>query len=433
MTTHRRSSTSLARSTGARGERGHSRARWLALFVGGLAGATTSIGAHERAAFAAKPGTVGAVDVEVLAFSSNDAVEEAAALTDAFHHALVASPTLYDAGKSRALEAVALAIGCDDPMVPACAPKLAAALKSERFVYGVVKKTPPNRITVTLAYYDATQSKTGPLRTTVKTYEASPVSRDGASPELARIAQELLMQLVAGHVHAGVEVIVSGPAATQDSQLQEDGKVIATVTGGRATVELNVGKHHLELFATGFATSVAEVDVGVDGAHADFAPVSMAPAGPTDWKLYEGIGFAGVGLAFFAIGMKESLDLRAAQTDPTFTTYRRRWPNSVDDTCSQAQNGAEGPNPASSYAQKLAPTVADFCSSNHTKQLLQWVFYGLGVAGMATGGYLIWTDLGAADAKAATTPSAPTAPTATLRIAPLMTTSFGGVSLTGSF
>jgi hypothetical protein len=411
------------------GRRGHA-LRWSALFIGALAGAATFGTIADHAAFAAKSGTAGAVEIEVLALSSNDAVEEAAAMTDAFHHALVAAPAMTDAGKSRALEAVALAIGCDEPMLPACAPKLAATLKSDRFVYGVVKKTPPNRITVTVALYDASVSKTAPARTAVRTYEASPVSRDGASPELQRIAQGLLFELIGGHSKASIEVVVSGPAAAMTGDLYEGDTLLAKVTGGRATVEAGAGKHHLELRAAGYATAIADVDVGPDGAHAEFIPVSSAARAPTDWKLYKGIGFAGGGLLFLTLGAVESFGIRSIQNDPNLATYRRRWPTSTGDTCSQAQNGVEGPGLAGSYTTKLAPTVSSLCSSASTKEILQWVFYAVGAAGVGYGGYLIWTDLGARDAGVT---RAPTPAAASIRVAPVVSTSFSGVAFTGAF
>lgn len=427
MSTHLRSASSLHRNGPERS--GHSR-RWRALLFAVVAASATFGSIAERPARAAKTGTAGTVEIEVLALSSNDAVEEAAAISDAFRHALLAAPAMSDSGKSRALEAVALAIGCDDPMVPACAPKLAATLKADRFVYGVVKKTPPNRITVTVAYYDASVSKTAPVRTAVRTYEASPVSRDGASPELQRIAQGLLFELISGHSKATIDVVVSGAAAATTGELYEDGTLLAKVTGGRATIEAAAGKHHLELRTAGYSTSAADVDVGPDGAHAEFTPVSLSLTAPTDWKLYKGIGAAGVGAVFVALGAVESFGIRSLQNDPNLATYRRRWPTSTGDTCSQASNGVEGPGVASSYTIKLAPTVSSLCSSASTKEILQWVFYGLGAAGLGYGGYLIWTDLGASDASA---PHAPAPAAASIRIAPVVSTTFNGISLTGAF
>ena len=371
-------------------------------------------------AWAAAAGSPGAVEVEVLAFSSNDAVDEAAALTDAFKHALISAPGVADHGKSHALEAVALGAGCDDASAASCAPKIAVEIKYDKFIYGTIKKTPPNKITATLHYYNA-----GQIKTVAKTYDAGPVAKDGASPELKKIATEALFSLLGGAPKGAVEVTLSGPAANEDGELFENGQSVGKVTAGKGTLELPSGPHTLELRVKGFAASSGEVDVTPAGATLQLAPVRLPPSKPIDFQLYGGIAAIAAGAVFIGIGVSNSLAVLKAQDDPTFDTYRRRFRGTVD-VCSEARAGREG---ADASAPKLAGEVTRLCDETANKERAQYIFYGIGGALAIGGTILILTN------KSGSSSDKPADTTAKLRIQvnPVLTPTYQALSLTGSF
>ena len=350
-------------------------------------------------AFAAAPGTAGATEIEVLSFASNDAVEEALALTDAMKHALIEAQGVAEhtpgSGKGHALEAEALTVGCDDPMAAACAPKMAKDLKWDQFVYGTVKKTGSNKLTATLNYYNK-----GDIKTVAKTYDAGPVAKDGASPELKAIALDALYSLVGGPPKSKVEVTLVGPAANESGDLYEGAQKVGHVEGGHATVELVAGSHTLELKGVdGYGDTSGTVEVGGEGgSELKLSPVKLEGGKGLDWKLYGGIGAIAVGAVFIGVGVATSLSVHDAQNDGTFHDYQLHFPdpnrfsNGTSDVCSEAQAGHGGSGPSGPAPQSEIDYVKDFCDSTHKKQVLQWVWYGLGVAFIAGGTVLILTD-----------------------------------------
>lgn len=372
-------------------------------------------------AVAAKVGEPGVVEIEVLNFASSDAVEEASALTEAFRHALLGAPGLTDNGKSNALETEALTVGCDDAMDDKCAPKIAADIKVDRFIYGTVKKskTAPIKITATVKYYQQ-----GAVKTVVKTYDAGPIAKDGASFELKKLATEILSQLTTGATKAKVDVTLTGPGSGESGDLYEGGQRIGRVEGGKGSVELATGTHALELRVSGYTTSTATIEVAPAGSAISFNPVRLGDGKKLDWQLYGGIGAVAVGAVFVGVGVATSLGIRDQQNDPTFTDYRKRFPSSEKDVCAQAKAGNEGAVSASS--PKLAPQINDLCDSVSTKQVLQYVWYGLGVAAIGGGTYLILTDKKNASEKKATS-------SVKVQVAPSFGPGYGSVTVMGAF
>lgn len=372
---------------------------------------------------AAEAGSAGAIEIEVLAFSSNDAVDEAAALTDAFKHALIGAPGVADHGKSHALEAVALTAGCNDPMEASCGPKIEKEIKYDKFIYGTVKKSPPNKITATLSYYNG-----GQVKTVAKTYDAGPVAKDGTSPEMKKIATDAMWSLLGGAPKGKVDVTVVGPAANEDGELFEDGKSVGTVTAGKGAVDLPSGPHKLELRVKGYASTTGDVEVTPAGTTLQLSPVALPPSKPLDWQLYGGIAAIAVGAVFVGFGVSNSLSIQSSQDDADFTAYRRRFPSTEKDTCARAREGSEGPN-ATADTPKLASTVASLCDDVDSKQTGQYIFYGLGAAFIAGGAILILTDKhgsGSTDKPADTTAFS-------LKLKPVITPTYQAFSLVGSF
>jgi hypothetical protein len=267
-------------------------------------------------------------------------------------------------------------------------------LKWDQFVYGTVKKTGANKLTATLNYYNK-----GDIKTVAKTYDAGPVAKDGASPELKAIALDALYGLVGGPPKSKVAVTLVGPAANESGDLYEGGQKIGHVEGGHATVELVAGSHTIELKGVdGYGDSSGTIDVSGDGGELKLSPVKIAGGKGLDWKLYGGIGAIAVGAVFIGVGVATSLSVHDAQNDPNFHDYQLRFPdpnrfnNGTSDVCNEAKNGNPGSPPVNSSTGYKVSDIADFCDSTHKKQILQWVWYGLGVAFIAGGTVLILTD-----------------------------------------
>lgn len=399
----------------------HAAAAPVEPFVAKL-GTPSFLGAPGLGAVLASPqGTAGAVEIEVLAFASNDAVDEAAALTDAFRHAVVAVDGIYDNGKSHALEAVALTAGCDDPMAQACGPKLANEIKHDKFVYGTVKKSPPGKLTATLAYYSG-----GQVKQVVKTYDGGPVAKDGASPELKKIALDALYQLTGKGPKAKVEITVTGPGSSESGDLYEGANKVGHVENGKAQLELGTGSHTLELRMSGFANTTGVVEVSPTGGTLTLAPVRMGDGKKFDFQLYGGIAALGVGVVFLGVGVATTARVLTIKNDDAFQAYSKRWTSSEKNICARAREGQEKGNSGDSSnfdsnRPKLTASVTSLCEEGESKQTTQFVWYGLGAALAVTGTVLLVTRKAPGDSKAA------------VQVTPIITPGYGGLSLTGAF
>jgi uncharacterized membrane protein YebE (DUF533 family) len=136
-----------------------------------------------------------------------------------------------------------------------------------------------------------------------------------------------------------------------------------------------------------------------------------------------------VGAIFVGVGIATSLSIRNQQNDDQFTNYRKRFPSTEKDVCAQAKAGKEQANSTTvpTGGTALAPYVSDLCDSVSSKQTLQYVWYGLGVAAIGGGTYLILTDKkGDAEKKAASSP-------VKIQVAPSFGPGYGSVTLVGSF
>ena len=389
-----------------------------------------TIGTMTTTVEAAPAGTSGALEIEVLTLSSNDAVEEAAALTDAMKHAMIEAVGVTEhgsGGKGHALEAILLTVGCDDATVPACSAKIAAEIKHDRFVFGTVKKSPPNKLTATLSYYG-----NGEVKTVAKTYDAGPVSKDGTSPELKAIALDALYGLIGGPPSAPVEVSVVGPGGSDSGDLYEGENKVGHVEAGKATIQLSAGKHTVELRMPGYASSTATVEVGAAGSELKFAPVKLTPSKPLDWQLYGGLGAIAVGAVFVGVGVATSLSIKDAQDDPTFTAYRKRFSSGVSDTCEKARASDEGRKQSPSDPN-LAPQIVDLCDKVKTKQTMQFVWYGLGAAFIAGGTVLILTDKPKDTGAAPGDTAKASPPLLTVKVQPTFGPGYNALSVVGAF
>jgi hypothetical protein len=382
-----------------------------------------------RAARADEAGTAGAIEIELLAFSSNDAVEEASALTEAFKHAMLKAQGVTEhgaSGKGHALEAILLTVGCDDAATPACAAKIAAEIKHDRFFFGTVKKSPPNKLTATLSYYNK-----GDIKTVARTYDAGPISKDGVSPELQAIALEALYGLIGGPPKGKVDVTVSGTGATESGDLFENGTKVGHVEAGKATIELPSGSHTIELRIPGYGSTTGTVDVTPAGTTLQLAPIKLAPPQPMDWQLYGGLSAIAVGAVFVGVGVATSLSIKDAQEDPVFTAYRQRFPPSVSDTCEKAQAGNEGNKKVGD--PNLAPQAASLCDKVSSKQKMQFVWYGLGAVFIGGGVVLILTDKNGEKTDAGGKTASAKPPVLEVKVQPTFGPNYNALSIVGSF
>ncbi|HWZ90119.1 MAG TPA: hypothetical protein VNW92_14750, partial [Polyangiaceae bacterium] len=90
--------------------------------------------------FSAAPALAAAQPVQVLAVQSDDAVDQAQAMTSALKDAAQHQSSIKLVAGDYSLEVLSLALGCPDTPDDACLAKIAGKIKADAFVWGTLSK-----------------------------------------------------------------------------------------------------------------------------------------------------------------------------------------------------------------------------------------------------------------------------------------------------
>jgi hypothetical protein len=343
----------------------------LALFV------ALALFASPRAAFAAG----GAMPVHVLGIDSEDAEDQADALTGALRSRVrsAAGWTLQETQHS--LGMLTAALRCPQKPDAACAARIGDQLHTDRFVWGVMSKAPGNQVSAEVHLWQRGK----PDASTKETYSDN--LKDGNDETLRKIASRIFDRLTGG-ASTGTVTIHAGEA---DGQVLVNGQRKGLLEHGAATMELAPGAYDVELRAPGFQPLVQHVTV-TPGQETPLT-VKLTPE-PTSTPDTEGGGGGngrkiaawaaiGVGGVALAIGAVEGLHFLSARSD--LDADRNKIDKSVTDVC----------------AVQGDPNAADACSKlNDAKSARTTgvVAGAVGVVGVTAGVILLMTDHGGADA-----------------------------------
>ena len=213
------------------------RTRWLAILV-----VLTILSVLVRARPArADSSTSHTVSVAVLAIDSDDAEEQADALSGAIRSRVRASQGWSLIETTQSLGMVAAALRCPvKPLSGECAAKIGEQLKIERYIYGYVAKGPQGQVTAELHLYQRGKPDT------VAKESYTDNLKDQNDDTLRKIAQRLLDKL--GGNAVGVVLVRSG---SETAEVVIDGEKHVPLDRGSARVELSPGSHSVEVVAGG--------------------------------------------------------------------------------------------------------------------------------------------------------------------------------------
>jgi hypothetical protein len=327
------------------------------------------------------PGT-NALPINVVTIKTDDADEQAEALTTALKAEVrkLAGWSLMEGDNS--LEMLSLALRCPSPPDAACELRIADQIKADRFVWGTLKKSGGHKVEGALHMWTRSQGQT---TANVSFSDNLTEANDDA---MRKVAQDALTTLTGGPPKGSVRVT----AGETNGQIFVDGQPSGAIHEGVATVFVSVGKHRIEVRAPGYAPASGEVSVSPNSSVAlSLTPTTeeQASASTNKTSTKKLIGYGGIagGLIFGIAGVYSSLKVHSISTDSGMTAYREGTDPGVD-ICDRARAGvvAKGPNAAGPNE------VADMCSSGSTYQTLQYVFYGLGAISAGIGTYFILTD-----------------------------------------
>ncbi|HEX3777577.1 MAG TPA: hypothetical protein VHV51_24075 [Polyangiaceae bacterium] len=339
--------------------------------------------------------------VQVLALQSDDAIEQAQAMTLALKNAAKQKSSFTLAPGDYSLEVLSLALGCPDTPDDACLAKIAAKIKADSFVWGTLAKAGP-KFDLKLNLYRTH----GASKATELHFEAK---NDAA---FARVAAESLSKLAPRPAHGDEDedeertgkLLLS--ADDLEGEIVIDGAPAGEIHDGHAELELPVGEHDVSVRADGYHDTEGSVTVTSDkrallrlhpekfGTHHDASGTESEDSGGSESNASAGWGAIIVGGAFAVAGIYATVRVNSINHDPDFDGYRAGIPKG-DDACDEANRNVTvpgGPSPS---------RISDLCSQSKTFAALQYVFFGLGAVAAGTGAVILLTDDKSAPPKSA--------------------------------
>jgi hypothetical protein len=314
---------------------------------------------------ASEPGP-NALPVNVVAVQTNDADDQAEALSKALRYAVRTMPGWSLANGDYSLEVLSLSLKCADPPDADCQSRIADQIKTDRYVWGNIAKRGAD-------VHGALHLWVRGKGTAVVKVDYSANLTEANDEALRRVALDALTQLTGGppkaplHVHAGAE----------GGQVFVDGQPIGALKAGEGSFSVPIGPHKVTVKAIGYLDVDGQVVVGTTGA-AEIA-LTMVRDGsgkPLSPRLWGGIGALGLGVASGVTGVVSSLQVNNVMNDAQFTAYRQTHTASSD-ICAPAS---------------LPPAnIVSLCNTGKTFQAMQIVFYPLAAVATGVGVYLLAT------------------------------------------
>jgi hypothetical protein len=339
--------------------------RALGCMAGAALGAALATGSGS--AQAAEPGP-GALPINVIVIQTSDADDQAEALTKALRVAVRAMPGWSLGEGDYSLEVLTLSLKCTDPPDANCQSRIADQIKSDRYIWGTLKKKPGGTVVGDVHLWVRGKGTSNwPLDYSSNLTEPN----DDA---LKRIAAESISQLTGGPPKGGIHLSVGNVAG----QVFVDGQPVGALKAGDGTFMVPSGPHKVTVKAVGYADMESQVVVKPSGPPTDvtLAMVPLTDNTPLNWRRIGGFGAIGFGVVSAVVGFASMAQVKSAQT--TIDAKRTSTPElATFDWC------------ASSNATMYG--IADACSKGKTFQTMQIVFFPLAAIAGGLGIYLVAT------------------------------------------
>jgi hypothetical protein len=315
--------------------------------------------------------------VFVLSIWTDDADDQADALTQAMRAQVRAGDGWSIADANQSFETLAIALRCPLRPDPACLQRIADQLHADQYVWGTMTRQKPAQVLAELHFW----TRNNPQVDASSSYADS--LTDESDGGLRAVAARLFAKLT-GARSTGVMVVRAG---TGDGVVIVDGVEQQALRGGTARFSAAAGEHTVSVRVPGFDAPPARATTVTDGGEqwVDFgltpAPIqsdtgaSTAPTGD-GLRLRSVLGVSAIvaGAAAVVVAGVEGAhwlrDKNASDSD------RQNVPRSVADVCAQPVN----------------PSAEDACErskDSRTVSTLGWVFAAVGAVALGTGAWLI--------------------------------------------
>jgi hypothetical protein len=335
-------------------------------FALGLIGALALPAATARAA---EPGP-DTLPINVIAIQTADADDQAEALTKALRVAVRNLPGWSLGAGDYSLEVLTLSLKCSDPPDANCQSRIADQIKSDRYVWGTLKK---KGATVTGEVHLWVRGK----GTSNQPLDYSANLTEPNDEGLKRIATDAIANLTGGAPKGGVHV----RAGNVNGQVFLDGQPIGSFKGD-GTFMVPSGPHKLTVKAVGYADMESQVVVKPTGAPAEVSLtlVPVADNTPVNGRRIGGIVALGAGVVAAAVGFASMAEVASSQSAINVHRNHTSEPAAFD-WCSSAPN----------MGISMFPDLSSPCSKGHTFQTLQIAMFPIAAVAGGVGIYLIAT------------------------------------------
>lgn len=337
----------------------------------------------------ADPAGPTALPVQVVAIHSDDAEDQAEALTSALRSAVRRARGWSLPGGDFSLEVIALALKCGDVPDEACQARIGEHIKAERYIWGTLRRSKKKQVAVDLHLYRRGEPAT------VAEYTYNDNLTEPGDDALKKVASDALEKLTGGPPKGDVRIKTS----LTNGDLFIDGEPSGSVRNGEQSMQLPVGEHSIEVrgvftkevgLVTVHPSSSVELVLAPPGAArheeaTDEASASSKPPGGR-WQKTAGYVSLGVGGAFVLGGLYSMLKVNALNHDDKVDDYRKGFTRDHD-ICEEAAIGNMSTVPGAARP----PEMQDICKQGTTFKTLQYVFYGAGALALGAGTYLLLT------------------------------------------
>lgn len=339
-----------------------------------------------RTAAAAPPGP-NVAPLPVVGIASEDAHEQAAALTQALRSSVRASQGFSLPEREYSLEVLSLTLGCGDVPDAACLQKIADEIQAERYVWGTMRRVPGSRdVVVDLNLFE----RELPGGTLQLRYADNLV--EGSDEALKQLAASAIQKLTGGAPRGTLHL----KAVSTSGEIFVDGHSFGNLEDGGALLRLAPGEHYVEVRGdAGIETGsiVVRPNETVQLVLSSGRPVEphleLARDMRRDWRTTAGWVGVGVGGGLVVGGIVSALKVSSLQDDHGFQQYRMGF-TGAENVCTAARDGRRATVEGAATPRR----VVEICDEADTYTTLQYVFFGTGAAFIGAGAaLLIWDAL----------------------------------------
>jgi hypothetical protein len=322
-----------------------------------------------------------ALAVHVVAVKSDEALDQAEALTTALKKAVIHSDG-WSLGKSEeALEFRMLQLGCTSVDAD-CQTKIADFLKADRFLWAEIEFDGKDKAKVsgTLNFFVRGKG-------TNKIEIAYPASyTDPNSDWLLEEAEKMVAKVTGGAPMGTLVVNTNGVAG----EVFLDGESMGDIAATGRTFDVKAGAHKVLVKADGYEDAEGSGTVLPNGSvTVTLTMVAITKAPPPDFRLIGGIAALTVGVAAGAVGLWSSLEVNGIDNDDLWVRYTDAVPEGMD-ACDQATDGAPGSTFPSQFLGDRDKLV-EMCDDAATFEVIQAVMYPVAAVSAGVGIFLIGT------------------------------------------